>query len=109
MDMFSALADPNRREIIELLAKNGQLSSTDISDKFSISAPAISQHLKILREARLVKMEKRAQQHLYQINPDKIEEIEVWVKKLRKLWDARFDRLDKLLEREKSRLANKRK
>src|SRR5258708_948378 len=106
MDTFQALADPNRRHIIELLAKNGQLSSTDISDKFKISAPAISQHLKVLREARLVKMEKRAQKHLYQINPAKIEELEAWLERLKKHWDAKFDRLDKVLEAEKNKILN---
>ncbi len=104
MDMFSALADPNRRHIIELLAQNGQLSSTAISAKFSVSAPAISQHLKVLREAKLVKMEKRAQTHLYQINPEKIEELEVWVQKLGRMWDARFERLDRVLAAEKRKL-----
>ncbi|SRR5260221_8730794 len=101
MDVFQALSDSNRRQIIELLAKNGQLSATDIYDKFSVSHPAISQHLKVLREAKLVRMEKRAQQHLYQINPAKIEELEHWVQKLSKMWNARFDRLDKVLAVEK--------
>ncbi len=104
MDMFSALAEPTRRNIVELLAKNGQLSATDIYDKFSVSHPAISQHLKVLREANLVQMEKRAQQHLYQINPEKIDELEEWTKKLKKHWDARFDRLDKVLAAEKRKL-----
>jgi DNA-binding transcriptional ArsR family regulator len=97
MDIFAALADPNRRSIVELLAKNGQLSSTAISDKFDVSPPAISQHLKVLREADLVQMEKRAQQRLYQINPVKIEELEGWIQDLSKMWNARFDRLDKVL------------
>src|SRR4051812_14695492 len=98
MDTFQALADPNRRQIIELLAKNWQLSSTDISENFKISAPAISQHLKILREANLVKMEKKAQTHLYRINPEKVEEISEWVEKLAKMWDARMDRLEQILK-----------
>src|SRR5258708_24105139 len=104
MDMFSALAEPTRRNIVELLAKNGQLSATDIYDKFSVSHPEISQDLKVLREANLVQMEKRAQQHLYQINPEKIDELEEWTKKLKKHWDARFDRLDKVLAAEKRKL-----
>jgi DNA-binding transcriptional ArsR family regulator len=52
MDMFQALGDKSRRSIIELLSKKGQLTSTDISNQFHISAPAISQHLKVLREAK---------------------------------------------------------
>ncbi len=98
MDTFQALSDPNRRRIIELIAARGQLSATDISDKFKVSPPAISQHLKILREARLVDMEKKAQKRIYTINTKSLQEIEGWAHKMKKLWDARFDRLDKVLE-----------
>lgn len=101
MDMFQALGDRSRRSIIELLAKKGQLTSTDISNQFHISAPAISQHLKVLREANLVKMEKRAQQRLYKINPDSMEEIQKWIKKLAEAWDSRFLALDKILDQQK--------
>jgi DNA-binding transcriptional ArsR family regulator len=59
MDIFSALADSNRRKIIELLARSGELSATEINEQFQVSAPAISQHLKVRREANLVRMEKR--------------------------------------------------
>src|SRR6266542_3537839 len=101
MDAFSALADPTRRRIIELLANNGQLSATAIYGKFQVSSPAISQHLKVLREAKLVEMEKRAQQHIYQINPDAMSEIEEWVQKMTERWNARFSVLDEILEVEK--------
>ena len=76
MDVFFALADPTRRSIVELLAMRGQLSASDISNKFPTSASAISQHLKILRQSGLVDMEKRAQQRLYQINPDAVTELD---------------------------------
>lgn len=98
MDIYSALADANRRKIIELIALKGQLSATDISDKFDISAPAISQHLKVLRETHLVDMEKRAQSRVYTINTKSLLEIEDWISKMKKLWDARFDRLDQVLK-----------
>lgn len=103
MDTFSALADPNRRSIIELLAVRGELPASEISAKFNITPAAISQHLKILRESELVLMEKRAQQRIYQINTTKMLEIEHWIKKLTDLWDARFSALDRLLEREKQK------
>jgi DNA-binding transcriptional ArsR family regulator len=80
MDKFSALADPNRRLILEMLASSGQLAATEISDRFSVSPSAISQHLKVLREANLVRMEKRAQQRLYQINPETMGELEQWAR-----------------------------
>ena len=102
--LFNALAEPTRRSIIELLASKGQLSATDISDNFDASPPAISQHLKILREANFVHVEKRAQQRIYQINADAMSEVEEWVRKMIKRWSARFNALDKILEAEKKRL-----
>src|SRR5215472_9026113 len=105
MDIFSALAEPTRRTIVEMLAKNGPLSATDIYDQFSVSPPAISQHLKVLREANLVRMEKRAQQRIYQLNPDAMSELEGWARQMTQLWNERFDALDKVLEIEKQKLA----
>jgi DNA-binding transcriptional ArsR family regulator len=101
MDMFAALADPTRRRILELLAVQGQLTASDISDRFPISAPAISQHLKVLRQATLVQVEKRAQQRIYRINPDAMLELEQWTRNLRELWDERFDALERVLEAER--------
>jgi DNA-binding transcriptional ArsR family regulator len=71
---------------------------------FYVSASAISQHLKVLREANLVEMEKQAQKRIYQINPDAIYEIEEWVKKMTELWNQRFDALDEVLKIEKEKL-----
>ena len=102
--LFYALAEPTRLDIIELLASSGQLSATDIFDKFALSAPAISQHLRVLREANFVRVEKRAQQRIYQINPDAMSEIEQWVQKTTKNWNSRFNTLDKILEAEKRKL-----
>lgn len=106
MDMYSALAEPTRRIILEMLAAKGQLSATDIYDKFDVSHPAISQHLKILRDTQLVVVEKKAQQRLYQINPDSLLQIEDWLHRLQKKWDEQFNRLDELLEKEKKKLKN---
>ena len=104
MDMFVALADPTRRNILELLASNGELPATAIYQNFSMSPPAVSQHLKVLREARLVEMEKRAQQHVYRLNPEKLSEFETWVKRMQLRWEERFSALDVVLERAKKRL-----
>jgi DNA-binding transcriptional ArsR family regulator len=103
MDKFSALSDPTRRKIIEILANDGPLSATDICEKFQVSPPAISQHLKVLREAGLVWVEKRAQQRIYQINPDAMLELQDWVKQMTQLWRRRFDALDALLQVEKGK------
>ncbi|MCP5365562.1 MAG: winged helix-turn-helix transcriptional regulator [Hyphomicrobiales bacterium] len=101
MDRFAALADSNRRRIIELIAANGEMASTDISNEFEISAPAISQHLKVLRKADLVKMEKRAQQRIYSINPQGVDELWQWLNQMRNYWNARFDALDEFLNKER--------
>lgn len=103
MDMYAALAEPTRRHILELIAKNGQLSASQISEQFHVSSPAISQHLKVLREANLVAMEKRAQQRIYTLNTFSIKEMEEWIHKLGKMWDERFSALDKLLGEEKKK------
>ena len=100
MDEFAAIADPNRRKIIELLALQGQLSATQIADHFSISAQGISQHLKVLRDAKVLHMEKRAQQRLYRINPGSMREIESWAHRIAQLWQERFDVIAALLEEE---------
>ena len=100
MDTFQALADPTRRLIIEMLAAKGKLSASDIFRKFRTSAPAISQHLQVLRAADLVTVEKHAQKRMYEINPEKMAEVEQWIKKLSKMWNERFDALDELLKKE---------
>jgi DNA-binding transcriptional ArsR family regulator len=104
MDKFSALSDPTRRSIVEMLARNGALSATQISSHFQVSPPAISQHLKILREAKLVLVEKRAQQRIYRLNPEAVLEVEQWTSQLMQLWNRRFEALDALLEVEKKKL-----
>ena len=100
MDVFSALADPTRRKIIELLADGGQLPAAEIAAHFPVSAPAISQHLKVLQEAGLVLVERRAQQRIYRLNPQAMVELEDWARRLRNLWNERFDALEILLEQE---------
>lgn len=107
MDIFSALADENRRHIIELLATRGQLSATDISKRFPVSAPAISQHLKILKDANLVSMEKQAQMRLYKINPYGFSELDRWTQKIKKTWNERFDRLNAFLKNQKQKEVKK--
>ena len=98
--MFVALADPTRRNILELLANSGELSATVIYEHFPVSPQAVSQHLKVLREANLVVMEKRAQKHLYRLNPQTLSQFEAWVQHMRQRWEERFEALDQVLERE---------
>jgi DNA-binding transcriptional ArsR family regulator len=104
MDLFHALADPTRRQILENLAKFGQLTASEISNQFPVSPQAISQHLKILREAGWVKVERRATQRIYRIDPQAAADMEDWARQLKALWEERFDALDKVLESEKHRI-----
>ena len=103
MDMFVALADPTRRNILELLANSGELPATAIYENFPVSPQAVSQHLKVLREAHLVEMEKRAQKRLYRLNPQALSQFEEWVKQVQQRWEERFAELDIVLEREKKK------
>ena len=99
-----ALADPTRRNILEILATSGELSATAIYEQFPVSPQAVSQHLKVLREAHLVEMEKRAQKHLYRLNPQTLSQFEEWVQQMKHKWEERFAALDTVLEIEKKKL-----
>ena len=100
MDAFSALAEPRRRRVVELVAQRGRLSASQISDEFDVTPQAISQHLRVLREANVLRMEKRAQRRLYTLNPRSMNEIRVWTAHMAKLWTARLDRVEKALKEE---------
>jgi DNA-binding transcriptional ArsR family regulator len=106
-ELFSALADPTRRSIIELLANNGQMSATEIFDNFDLTNPAVSQHLRVLREAELVQMEKSAQKHLYSLNAKTMHSLEDWIKQTTQHWDERFEQLDSVLKAEKRKTQRK--
>ncbi|MDE1866029.1 MAG: helix-turn-helix transcriptional regulator [Candidatus Micrarchaeota archaeon] len=101
MDIFFALSEPRRRKMLELLASSGQLPAGEICKRFDITAQAVSQHLKILRDAGLVNVERRAQQRIYSINTAPMLELAQWASQTTKLWDDRFDELERVLENEK--------
>jgi len=97
MNAFAALADDTRREIVRLVAGSGELTSTEISRNFRMSPPAISQHLKVLKEANVLRVKKEAQKRIYTLNDSGIHEMEEWLLEIRNLWDQRFDKLDRYL------------
>lgn len=90
MNSFAALADPTRRQIIETLAQ-GPLSSGEIAERFEISAPAISQHLKALRVAKLVRVRVEAQWRIYELDKDGVDELLRWVTALKRRVDELCD------------------
>jgi DNA-binding transcriptional ArsR family regulator len=93
---FAALADPTRRRILELLGR-GERSAGEIVEAFDVSAPAISQHLKVLREAHLVQVRPEAQRRLYRIDPAGLREIDAWLERMRGFWSDRLDALEREL------------
>lgn len=82
MDIFSALSDPTRLKIVEMLASYGSLPVAKIKEPFDMSAPAISQHLKALLDAKLVNVERKAQSRIYNVNSDQISEILHWAMRI---------------------------
>lgn len=100
MDAFTALADPSRRRMIELLSA-GPSSSGAIAAKFELSAPAVSQHLKALREAGLVRVEVDGQRRIYSLDPDGLAAVDDWIAKARAFWAPRLDALEQAIARER--------
>jgi len=98
MPPLSVLADPTRQRIVEMLA-SGALSSGEIASRFGLSAPAISQHLKTLREARLVKVTPKAQRRIYELDPAGVDELSRWVERLRVFWSVKLDALEEELRK----------
>lgn len=97
---FTALADPTRRQIVELLARR-ELPAGAIAERFQVTAPAISQHLKVLRQAGLVSVRVDAQRRIYGLAPDGLNELDQWLKQMRHFWSARLDALEGQLKRKK--------
>jgi DNA-binding transcriptional ArsR family regulator len=99
MDSLSALADPTRRRIVERLADR-PMSSGEIAGQFRITAPAVSQHLKTLRVARLVRVTALGQKRIYELDPSGVEEASAWLMAIRRRWATRLDALEAQLRRE---------
>src|SRR5512138_3219082 len=95
-DVFQAIADPNRRAIIGLLA-NRKLTVNAVAEHFPISRPAISKHIKILIECGLVVVHRKGREKLCELRPDTLREVSGWVEQQRKTWEHRLDRLDEYL------------
>ena len=108
-DVFQAIADPNRRAILGLLAKQ-RLTLNGVADNFRISRPAVSRHIKILKECGLVVVIPQGRERFCEVRFDKLNEVSAWVEKYRQMWEQRFDRLDAVLsEMQKKEKANVRK
>ena len=95
-DIFQAIADPTRREILALIASK-KMTPNSIAEKFPSSRQAVSKHIKILIECDLLNQEKVGREIYYEFNPEKIKQVDDWVEQFRKLWEDKFNQLDKLL------------
>ncbi|HEV8573777.1 MAG TPA: metalloregulator ArsR/SmtB family transcription factor [Dehalococcoidia bacterium] len=98
MEPFSAIADPVRRRIVEQLA-SGEKTAGELGEGFAISQPAVSKHLRVLRQAGLVVARAQAQRRLYRLNPGPLAEVDAWLARCRNCWEERFDSLREYVER----------
>ncbi len=95
-DVFQAIADPTRRAIITLIALQA-MTPNAIAEHFDSTRQAISKHLRILTECELVKQEYKGREIYYQLEVEKMKEIDKWLNQFRKIWETRFNQLDKVL------------
>ncbi len=95
-DLFQAIADPTRRAILTLLAMQA-LTPNAMAEKFDMSRQAVSKHIKVLQECKLITPEQSGREIYYHFNPKKIQEIDNWLNQLRKIWETQFNQLDNVL------------
>jgi DNA-binding transcriptional ArsR family regulator len=103
-EMFAILADPTRRHILELLAER-ERSVGELVDAFSISQPAISRHLRVLREAGFVQVRGEGQRHIYRLDAAPLAQLDAWLAHYRRFWTLRFDDLDRRLKERREQRA----
>jgi DNA-binding transcriptional ArsR family regulator len=96
-DVFQAIADPNRRAMLSLLATQ-RLTLNGVAEKFRISRPAVSRHIKILKECGLIVIHQQGRERYCEARLDRLQEVSDWVEKSRQLWEGRLDRLDEYLQ-----------
>ncbi len=99
MQSLLAIADPTRRRIIELLAVR-ERTAGELVKEFDMSAPAISQHLNVLRDAGLVTTRAEGQSRIQALNPEGLDDLEAWLQKTRSIWSRRLDALERELRAE---------
>ena len=92
MDVFEAVADPTRRRIVELIG-SGSLDVGTIASSFPVTQPAISRHLRVLREAKVVEVERSGARRIYRLRREGMEALTAWVDKYRSFWSERLDAL----------------
>jgi DNA-binding transcriptional ArsR family regulator len=99
MQSLAAIAHPTRRRIVELLAER-ERTAGELVAEFDLSAPAISQHLNVLRDAGLVTTRAEGQSRIQALNPDGFDDLEAWLQRTRSVWSSRLDALERELRAE---------
>ena len=94
--IFMALADPTRRAILERLA-HGEASGTELAQPFSISVPAISKHLRVLKNAELIQHRKDGRSHMFRLAANPLRDAANWLEHYRQFWETQFDSLETYL------------
>ena len=97
MQIFSALSDPGRRRMLALL-REGERPVNELVEALGLSQPAVSRHLRVLREAGLVRSRAEAQRRLYRLLPEGLRELDAWLEPYRLLWSGRLDALEAELD-----------
>lgn len=97
VQIFSALAEPNRLDIINLLLDE-PLPVGKIAEKLDLNQPQTSKHLRVLSDAGLVEVQPIANRRIYRIRPEPLQELDEWLNSYRRLWESRMDRLDDYLQ-----------
>ena len=95
--LFQAIADPTRREIIDLLAGTS-MPVNDVAQRFDISRPAISRHIKILEECGLIVIQKKGRNRYCHADTQKLQEVIAWANRYRRFWNNKLDALEAALE-----------
>jgi DNA-binding transcriptional ArsR family regulator len=101
-DVFQAIADPTRRAILLLVASQSMTAGA-IAANFNTARPTVSKHLQILTECELLQQEQNGREIHYSLNPEKIREIADFIEPFRKLWDDRFNKLEDIMKKHKTK------
>ena len=94
---FEVLAEPRRREILDLL-RGGECAVGDLVDRLTVTQPAVSKHLRVLREAGLVEVRQDAQRRWYRLRPEPLAEVDAWLAPYRRFWNSHLDALERHLD-----------
>ncbi len=98
-DVFNAIAEPRRREIIGVLAEGGEFAVGTLVETLGMAQPSVSKHLGVLREVGIVSVTRRGRQRLYELNPKELKPVHDWIKSYERFWSHQLTRIKERAER----------